>query len=327
MAWLWIIPAVIAFIAIVLICGALYFFNLAVVRADSDAYEHPTTKGMMKYWDPYMPSINANEEWFYAAAPEQVSITSYDGLRLFGRYLKNPGSDKTVLFVHGYRSKGATFDFGLEIRACFDKGFNIFVIDQRAHGKSEGKYICFGVKERCDARDWINYINKTYAPRTLFLYGLSMGCSTVLMASGFTLPGNVRGIIADCGFTSARAQFSYLLKRNYHLPLFPLLQMTNLISKARADFDFKSYSTLDALKTNRIPVLFIHGSKDTFVPTRMGKENYEACIAEKEIVIVEGARHRLAYKFDTVKCDAALSAFLKKYTQDDSATSDLAAKN
>jgi pimeloyl-ACP methyl ester carboxylesterase len=197
MEWIWISIAVIAFIAIVLICVALYLFNLAVPRVKSDALDHPTTKGIMKYWGEYIPAIDANKTWFYASGPEPVSITSYDGLKLWGWYLANPGSDKTILFVHGYRSEGPTFDFGYEIRACYEKGFNVMLIDQRAHGKSEGRYICFGVKERYDVRDWVNFIKESYAPSTLFLYGLSMGCTTVLMASSLELPDTVRGIIAD----------------------------------------------------------------------------------------------------------------------------------
>ena len=140
-----------------------------------------------------------------------------------------------------------------------------------------------------------------------------MGCATVLMAAGLPLPSNVRAIIADCGYTSPKEILKTVLKRDYHLPAFPIMNLTELLTRWRAGFGYSDASALDAMRNCRIPVLFIHGEKDTFVPVQMSLDNYMACRAPKELLIVPGAVHAAASLQDPEGYQRAVLAFMKKY--------------
>jgi len=262
----------------------------------------------------YNPSIQAGGDWFVSQNPEDVSIKSFDGLLLYGQFLAAKTGERnakgTVIMMHGFHGFGLR-DYAAFTKFYYDQDFNILLPDQRAHGKSQGKYITFGVKERFDCRDWILYVNKRIGgEKNIFLHGNSMGCSTVLMTSGFDLPANVKGIIADCGFTSPYEIIKHVLVHDFHLPVFPILPAAEIIIKCFAGFSMKEYSTLDAMKTNRIPVLFIHGENDDFVPTYMSRQNYDACIAEKRINIEPKAMHSESYYINTAKYKALVIDFI-----------------
>ncbi|MBO7217865.1 MAG: alpha/beta hydrolase, partial [Clostridia bacterium] len=183
----------------------------------------------------------------------------------------------------------------------------------RAHGKSEGKYICYGVLERYDALGWCEkIIAEKGRDEIIFISGVSMGASTSLMASGLSLPENVRGIIADCGFTSPSEIIKKVMREDMGFPLFPIFYTTRLLVKLVAKFDL-NYSSLDALKTNTLPVLFIHGTADNFVPFYMSEQNFEGCKTEKYSVWVEGAGHGTSFLFETERCVKALEEFTNKY--------------
>ena len=223
---------------------------------------------------------------------EQVYITSFDGTKLAGKYYHISDEAPLQIQFHGYHGTGLR-DFCGGHKIAREMGHNILVIDERAHGKSEGKYVGFGVLDRYDLLEWIRYVNKRFDNgRKIFLFGTSMGATTVLMASGFKeVQDCVKGIIADCAFTSPNDIFSHVLKKDYHLPPFPIMNINNVMCKKTAGYTFTEYSTLDALKTNKIPVLFIHGKEDKFVPTWMSEKNYEAAVCEKELLMVDGAGH------------------------------------
>ena len=271
-------------------------------------------------------TVQEGVSWFLGQEPELVSITSFDGLKLCAYYLPaEKGQDaagenvtarsgrNVLLLMHGYRAGGLT-DFAGLYRFYHEQGYDLLVPFQRSHGPSEGKYICFGVKERYDCRDWAEYaVCRAGKDCNLYLSGISMGCATVLMAAGLPLPSNVRAIIADCGFTSPKEILKTVLKRDYHLPAFPLMNLTELLTRWRAGFGYSDASALDAMKNCRIPVLFIHGEKDTFVPVQMSLDNYMACRAPKELLIVPGAVHAAASLQDPEGYQRAVLAFMKKY--------------
>ena len=297
-------------------------------------------------------TVQEGVSWFLGQEPELVSITSYDGLKLCAYYLPAEGTRKEraevsensadagekastakerkafaaagsgeaahpakniLLLIHGYRAGGLT-DFAGLYRFSHEQGYDLLVPFQRSHGPSEGKYICFGVKERYDCRDWAEYAVRLAGKNcNLYLSGISMGCATVLMAAGLPLPSNVRAIIADCGFTSPKEILKTVLKRDYHLPAFPLMNLTELLTRWRAGFGYSDASTLDAMKNCRIPVLFIHGEKDSFVPVQMTLDNYMACRAPKELLIVPGAVHAAASLQDPEGYQRAVLTFMKKY--------------
>ena len=264
-------------------------------------------------------TVQEGIRWFLGQEPELHTITSFDGLKLCAYYLpaEAPMSGKRrrniLLLMHGYRAGGLT-DFAGLYRFYHEQGYDLLVPFERSHGPSEGRYICFGVKERFDCRDWAEYaVRLAGEDCNLYLSGISMGCATVLMAAGLPLPANVRAIIADCGFTSPKEILKTVLKRDYHLPAFPLMNLTELLTKWRAGFGYSDASTLDAMRNCRIPVLFIHGEKDSFVPVQMTLDNYMACSAPKELLIVPGAAHAAASLQDPEGYRRTALAFMKKY--------------
>ncbi len=255
--------------------------------------------------------ISAGCEYIKATPCEEWQIKSHDGLLLSARFFKNGGSEKTIILFHGFRSSGE-HDFSCAFKMYFDFGFNILIPDQRAHGKSEGKYICYGVLERYDVLRWIEKLNVEHgSDKAVFLSGVSMGASTVLMASGLSLPENVKGIIADCGFTSPRAIIKKVMCEDMKIPAFPLYFGAEAVARLLAHCDFK-YSTLDALKSCRLPVLFIHGRADNFVPFYMGEESFTACPTEKTAVWVDGAGHGTSFLYETERCVSELDKFINK---------------
>jgi pimeloyl-ACP methyl ester carboxylesterase len=254
---------------------------------------------------------------FLARTPyEPVSIQSFDGLTLRGRFFPADSAKGTILLAHGYRANGLD-NFGCVLEFYHNLGYQLLLISQRSHWESEGRYICFGAKERFDCRDWAVYLSRRpdCAGKSIFLEGISMGASTVLMASGLDLPDTVDGIIADCGFTSPWDIVADLAKRRFHLPVHPLLDGLDCLAGWFAGFHLRESSTLDAMRQCRIPTLFVHGEGDNFVPCEMTRANYAACAAEKQLFTVPGAGHGGSYLVDRPGCEAVLRAFLAAHTR------------
>ena len=118
-----------------------------------------------------------------------------------------------------------------------------------------------------------------------------MGAATVLMASGDNLPENVKAIIADSGYTSVWDIFASEAKARFNLPTFPVLDMFRIVANVRAEYDIKEASALEQVKKSKIPMLFIHGDTDDFVPEYMCEELYEAASCSKDKLIVHNAGH------------------------------------
>ena len=220
------------------------------------------------------------------------------------------------MLFHGYRSCWQ-IDFGLVLPYYYETlGYSLLLVDQRAHGSSEGKYLTFGVRERMDVISWVTYMGQKLGPDApLILGGLSMGATTVLMASCFDFPANVRAIIADCGFTSPYEIAGSVLRRDYpKAPLRLLLPLCSVFTRIFAGFGLHDASTLDAVKQSRYPILFLHGTGDTFVPCEMTEKAYAACTAHKELVLVDGAEHGKSYLVEKNRVEDALQRFLATYT-------------
>ena len=249
---------------------------------------------------------------------EDIFLPSYDGLRLHGRLLQQPGAKGTILLFHGYRSSWV-IDFSIVLPYYFSLGYNLLAVDERAHGESEGTYITFGVRERHDVATWTAYAAMHFGPaHPLILDGLSMGAATVLMASDLPLPLSVRGIIADCGFSSPYAIMKSVFRAHCRrLPAGPLLALTDVFTRLFAGFSLKGVSTLDAVAKTKLPILFIHGTGDTFVPCSMTQAAYDACAAPKQLVLVPDAGHGCSYLVDRPRVQAELAAFLSKYVSEE----------
>lgn len=291
-----------------------YFFRFAVVRKKPSRKKKKSlsaSKGLVTL-DAYRDQMEEGEKWLRAQNMETVCIRSHDGLKLAGHFLDG-GTGRTLILVHGYRSR-AFRDFSCVAAYYRSLGFNLLLIDQRAHGESEGKHICFGAKERYDCVRWAGYIDRRIGGE-IFLDGISMGASTVLMAAGEDLPASVKGIIADCGFTSPGAIMLKVMEEDIGVRCRPLFRLVGRMIRLRAGFDVDGCSTVDAMRKNRLPVLLLHGTEDRFVPCRMTVEAYEACQAEKTLLLVEGAGHGASYLQDGDRCRAALQEFLGKHSR------------
>ena len=261
--------------------------------------------------------VLAGRDWLLARESREVEITSFDGLSLRGRLypcdssLAGGETGPILLLAHGFRSYGA-FDFSCGCPFYMEQGFDLLLIDQRAHGRSEGRYICFGVNEGRDVADWCRWLDREYPGRPVVLAGISMGATSVLMAAGDPdLPQNVRGVVADCGFTDCGGEFSHVLRQMYHLPARPVMALTEPLCRKRLGFGFRDHSTERPVARMRLPALFFHGAMDALVPADNSRRAFAACAsADKELVIVDDADHGQSFLADEAGCRAKLTAFL-----------------
>ncbi len=310
MQYLKLLAAALAVLAALAAFAAYIIFFLASRRRKQDLTLDPALYG------PYLQAMADGEAWFLAREPEHASITSRDGLRLAARVLPAENAAGVLLLIHGYRATGLR-DFSCVLRFYHENGYHIILPDNRAAGMSEGKYITFGVKEREDCRLWAEYACERFgAGLPLFLDGISMGAATVLMATALPLPENVRGVIADCGFTSPMAIIRHVAARVLgRCPMF-LLRLSSLISGWIGGWRYDECSAAGAMRANtKYPVCFAHGEKDDFVPVEMTLENHAACAAEKELFLVPEAGHGLCYLMERERMEAALLAFLRRHGQ------------
>lgn len=255
-------------------------------------------------------------QWVRNQPFDNWEIESFDGLKLQGYYLeaKEP-TNKTVMFAHGYL--GNAKDMGLYGQYYYDElGYNIFTADLRGHGQSEGDYIGFGWHDRLDYLHWIDLVlEKQGSASEIVLHGISMGAATVLMTSGEPLPSNVKAIVADSAYTSVHDLFEYQLERMYHLPDFPVLPSTSLVTKMQAGYSFEEASALEQVKRTDIPILYIHGNSDTFVPTAMSEKLVENTKSEAEIITFDGANHGEAFVIEQKRYVDKLTDFLNQYVK------------
>lgn len=306
MKWL-IIPAAAGVLTLAAAYAAVRIGGVVPPRCDEDVFSMPDTEQYNVFRAQSEKMIRDTLSIPY----EDVFITSFDGLRLHAKfYAASERKAPVQIMFHGYKSS-AERDFCGGLREGIDGGFNVLLVDQRAHGESEGKYLTFGVNERFDCLSWASYAAERFGNDVkIYLYGISMGASTVLMASALPLPKSVSGIVADCGYTSPKAIICSVL-RDHHVPAAPVYAVAKLGARLFCGFDLDSVSAPDALRRSHIPVLFIHGDDDRFVPCRMSRENFEASAAEhKKLLIVHNAGHGLSYMLDRPAYLSALHEFL-----------------
>jgi len=306
-----IICTVLATLFAALLLSGNYFYNLALnPRANRSVITDAPHNRLDPEPEPDPGEGDAplnREKWLDVTDYETAAIQSFDNLRLQSILVENERrTDIWVILVHGYDGRAA--DMGNRARRFFQMGCSVLMPDCRGHGNSEGSYIGMGWHDRLDILSWIRYILAREEGARIILYGVSMGASAVLMASGEELPPAVRAVIADCGYTSAAAAFTYQIKELFRLPPFPILNAASLVSRLRAGYGFSQASALRQLEKSVTPTLFIHGGRDTFVPTEMVYQLYDATTADKEILVVPDAGHARANRKDP---DAYWSAILR----------------
>lgn len=242
---------------------------------------------------------------------EAVTITSVDGKKLYGRYYHTADNAPVQLQFHGYRGS-AMRDFCGGTTFARKLGHNVLVVDQRCHGNSEGHTITFGIRERYDCQCWANYAYRRFGKGTpLILSGVSMGATTVLMASDLELPETVCAIVADCPYSSPKAIITKVAGE-MGLPEKPAAAMCCLGALLYGHFRVSGCSALDCVKATKLPVLLIHGEADQLVPCDMSRDLYQACGSEKELQTFPGATHGMSYLEDPQRYEAAVGSFLER---------------
>lgn len=287
-----------------------YFFRLAAVRTRKASFSELMPDNDL--FREHMKNLALDREWVLNQPQEKVTIKSFDGLTLRGRLLMGVGDKRMLLLVHGYRS-AALWDFPSVVRFYRKLGCSVLLIDQRACGESEGRYIGFGALERYDVQRWAWYLNSRFPEIPLYMDGVSMGSTTVMLSLGLDLPDTLRGAIADCGFTSPFEIMRHVQKSSFPHSGSWVVQGVRLMLMLFAHYDPAGCSTLDALKSCKVPLLLIHGDSDKFVPVEMTIANYNACASEKKMIIVPGAGHGESYVLDRPGCEKALREFFEAY--------------
>jgi len=313
--WLKIILGIISILLIINIVAGLYFYNLVIERNVKDflvgnADLEVTAEAMDVFLD------GDWREWVAEQDYEEIELTSDDGLKLQGSLLEaEEPTNKTVVLVHGYLGRGT--DMGLYAEYYYETlGYNVFFADMRGHGESEGDYIGFGWHERLDVIDWTDLLIEKLGPNTeIVMHGVSMGAASVLMASGEHMPEQVKAIVADSPYTNVYDLFAYQMNRMYHLPAVPILPTTSAVTKMRAGYSLTEASALDQVKKAEVPILYVHGEADDFVPTQMAEELYENTKSDAEIMKVAGAGHSESFVVAKEKYTEKLEAFLGEYME------------
>ena len=295
-------------IAIVEIGISWYFYRRTMMR--NNAKTERTMKMAGTDWNQHMDFIQKCKEWMMQQPQEDKWLLSEDGLKLHATWFPKNDCKKVVICFHGYTSQGMKDYIGLS-EYYLKKGYAMLLVDERAHGKSEGTYIGFGCLDRFDALRWINWVLTACGEDTqILLHGTSMGGATVLMTSGLELPSQVKGIISDCAFTSPKEVFSHVLKNMIHLPAFPMMQLADLFNRKLAGYGLDACNAAEEVKKATKPILMIHGSGDTFVPFEMCEKIYKNIASPKQKFIVEGAAHAEAYYKDTRNYQRVLDEFI-----------------
>ena len=263
----------------------------------------------------FAESIPRALQWLQDHNAQEVRTKSFDGLLLRGKWVPAENPKATIILFHGYHTH-YIHDFAGIFSLYHSIGLNLLLVRQRSHGESGGKYITFGVRERKDVRSWVDFHNRTHGMDNVFLGGMSMGASTLLFAAGEDLPPNVRGITADCGFSSPAEILGHIIRQDYHLPPKLVLPLMEVWARVLGGFSFYECDSRKTLARSKIPVVFIHGTADTFVPCAMSQAGYDACTAQREIHLIEGADHGRGYLFEPDRLTKALVDFFNRNISD-----------
>lgn len=290
----------------------MYFYRVAIARGPIrrevlDSLHSSANPG--KFLD------ESDKLWWDAQPFREMAVQSLDGLALKGHYLASgTTSNPTVIVFHGYRSTGSSM--AAFARLIHDElGCSVLLPDARGHGESQGQYVGMGWPDRKDVITWVKAVEEASGPQVeIVLMGISMGGAAVMMAAGEPLSGSVKCIIEDCGYDSVYNEFKHQIKRIYRLPAFPFLDAASLLCRLLAGYSLREASSTQQLQKARVPIFFIHGEKDDFVPLEMVKACAGACASEHQTWIVPGAGHGLSYRTDPGGYRQRIKAWIQRFT-------------
>ena len=309
MDWLWILLGIIGvilliFLIILIVCFKMAFYSPKRGPRGEDEFSIPDGE----IYEPYRETMVGWMKEVRGMPCEEMSVESFDGLTLRGKFYSYSPEAPVEIMFHGYRGD-AERDLCGGVQRCFALGHSALVVDQRASGYSDGNVISFGVNESRDCLTWIDFAVERFGKEVkLYLTGISMGASTVLLAAGYPLPENVIGILADCGYSSA-PEIIRKVVGEMGLPSKLAYPFVRLSAKLFGGFDIEDADVVNAVSKCSVPVIFFHGDADAYVPCEMSKYNYDACPAKKRFVTVPGAGHGLSCLIDTEGYLKALREF------------------
>ncbi|MGT2934180.1 alpha/beta hydrolase [Streptococcus catagoni] len=292
------------FLTVLTVGASFYFFHVAQVREEKTFINNSQRK-------PDNPLYQLDRDFDQLSVEKrQIVNRGYKQVAWFLPAKKK--TNKTAIVVHGFAN--AKENMKPYAMLYYNLGYNVLMPDNEAHGQSQGNLIGYGWNDKDNLLAWTQLMIKENAESQISWFGLSMGAATVMMASGENVPSQVKTIIEDCGYSSLWDELAYQAKAMYNLPAFPILYEVSLISKIRAGFTYGEADSLKQLKKNKVPILFIHGDKDDFVPTKMVYQNYKATSAKKDLLIVKGAKHARSYQSNKTMYEKKVKEFLEKYS-------------
>lgn len=305
----WIVLAVVAMIILALI---FYLVVGAGIFKFTFARKNKNGRASKKNVDKQIKKYGIDLCWWDKVKFEQVKIQNREKMTLSGRFFDNK-SGKTVILSHGYG--GSYFEMQPYCKFFVEKNFNVLVVDNRAHGESEGRCIGFGWYDRLDLLDWIDFVNQNLENQKILLFGVSMGATAVCCASSENLPSNVEGIISDCAFANGEKQVRAVVKKKIKLGNILVRLFTSYLKRVYS-FDMAMVDAIKQVKNTKVPILYIHGSADDFVPVQNLYDLYDATPEGfRDKYIVEDAGHALSYKSAGVMYEHKINTFLSRFTK------------
>lgn len=300
------------FIGAIIIGGSFYMIDLSLAPNEKIEKKNAETFSFMyrdyPFLESWVDSLQQNK------ALKDTFILNPQGVRLHAYYIDAPRpTRKTAVIVHGYTDNALRM---LMIGYLYNRDlkYNVLLPDLQHHGQSEGKAIQMGWKDRLDVMQWMNVAHHIYGDSTLMVvHGISMGAATTMMVAGEQQPDYVKCFVEDCGYTSVWDEFANELKSSYHLPPFPLLYTTSWLCQLKYGWDFEEASPLKQVAKSTLPMFFIHGDQDTYVPTWMVYPLYKAKSEPKALWIVPGSEHALSYKDHQQEYTQRVKQFVENY--------------
>lgn len=309
----------VSIICLVLLGLILIFFIVAIIIFNTTLTRpkhYPVFGNPIAQWDRIAAQAKEGREKLLENPHETWEIKSHDGLTLRATYIPNPhapDSKRVFLGIHSYYRNGLD-EYAPYADYYFSKGFSLLLPDNRAHGASDGHVMGFGWGDRRDIVFWEKEVVKRLGEDIeILMHGISMGSAAVVCASGEAdLPKQVVGMVADCGYTSALAEYACQARAMAHVPPYPVLWFLSIVCKLRAGWFLSENSPIKQIAKTHIHVLLIHGTADTFVPTRFANEFYEACPSDKELLLVPEATHAISHLVQPEMVESAISRLIDR---------------
>lgn len=305
-------------LALLFLMGMLFYFSARLLlsaafnRSAPNLFKKKGALSRITKSDDFVSLLSDKSNFLRERNTEKVEIIGYCGVRLAGHILHSTSPRRLVIAVHGWRGSWCR-DFGIISEFWLSTDTTVLYVEQRGQQGSGGDSITFGLCERFDIKEWVSWAEKRFPDIPIYLCGVSMGASSVLMSSSLGLPHRVHGIIADSGFTSPVEIWRHVIGRKLHLPYALYSRAADRECVKRTGQSADSCSTLTALSHCSIPVLFIHGEEDSFVPIEMTYRNYYACPSPKRLFVVPGANHCMSYYVDPAGYEKEMVSFWEKY--------------